>query len=242
MNSEEIQRTEAHLAQVLRARQEAGGDGTIKIRKDEAFVENPMERKDFEDSVKVEDIKDLEAVYNYCREKCEVDLKVVRIPLQEDQMPTEYIDIIVDSLKNEPASTPCIFSCQMGKGRTTLGMISASLVKEITITAELKKMTEAGLIPETTFKDLVYTKFEKTNVVVNAEEEDPYTAGNYEVIKQLCATSPEAAEAKRKIDLIIDKCGPPPKGVGIQNLRECIIQTKVEHNLQLYNIHHSQHF
>ena len=55
--------------------------------------------------------------------------------------------------------------------------------------------------------------------------------GNYEVIKQLCATSPEAAEAKKKIDLIIDKCGPPPKGVGIQNLRECIIQTKVRNLL-----------
>ena len=54
------------------------------------------------------------------------------------QMPTEYIDTIVESLKHEPASTPCIFNCQMGKGRTTLGMVAACLVKEITITAELR--------------------------------------------------------------------------------------------------------
>ena len=53
-------------------------------------------------------------------------------------MPTEYIDVIVDTLKREPASTPCVFSCQMGKGRTTLGMVAACLVKEITITAELR--------------------------------------------------------------------------------------------------------
>ena len=53
-------------------------------------------------------------------------------------MPTEYIDTIVESLKHEPASTPCIFNCQMGKGRTTLGMVAACLVKEITITAELR--------------------------------------------------------------------------------------------------------
>ena len=53
-------------------------------------------------------------------------------------MPTEYIDVIVDTLKGEPASTPCVFSCQMGKGRTTLGMVAACLVKEITITAELR--------------------------------------------------------------------------------------------------------
>ena len=118
----------------------------------------------------------------------QVDLQVIRIPLQEDQMPTEYIDTIVDALKNEPASTPCIFSCQMGKGRTTLGMIAAALVKEITITGELKKMTEANLIPEATFKDLVYNKFEKIEVETNNEEVDPYTAGNYDVIKQLCST------------------------------------------------------
>ena len=68
----------------------------------------------------------------------QVELEVVRIPLQEDQMPTEYIDVIVNILKSEAASTPCVFSCQMGKGRTTLGMVAACLVKEITITAELR--------------------------------------------------------------------------------------------------------
>jgi len=230
MNSEEIRRTERHLAKVLKARQVASGDDTLKIRKDEAFVENPMERKDYEDTIKAESIKDHDAVYSFCQSKCEVDLQVIRIPLQEDQMPTEYIDTIVDALKNEPASTPCIFSCQMGKGRTTLGMAAACLVKEITLTAELRKMTDANLIPESTYKDLIYSKFEKIDCVPN-EEEDPYTAGNYDVIKQLCNTSQDAVEAKKKIDIIIDKCGPPPKGIGIQNLRECIIQTKWKYDV-----------
>ena len=72
MNSEEIKNTEAHLANILRGRKVASGDDTIKFRKDEAFVENPMERRDAEHSLKVEDIKDLEAVYNFAREKCEV--------------------------------------------------------------------------------------------------------------------------------------------------------------------------
>ena len=84
-------------------------------------------------------------------DNAQVELEVVRVPLQEDQMPTEYIDVIVDILKTEPASTPCVFSCQMGKGRTSLGMVAACLVKEITITAELRFMkfcyfvTDAGL-------------------------------------------------------------------------------------------------
>ena len=95
-------------------------------------------------------------------------------------------------------------------------------------------MTEADLIPQATFKDLIHQKFEKVECE-STEEVDPYTAGNYDVIKQLTATCPEAAEAKAKIDIIIDKCGPPPKGIGIQNLRECIIQTKVNLKVNVSN-------
>ena len=65
-------------------------------------------------------------------------------------------DVIVETLKNEPVSTPCVFSCQvsafsqmlnfvhallilqMGKGRTTVGLVTACLIKEIQITKELR--------------------------------------------------------------------------------------------------------
>ena len=63
--------------------------------------------------------------------------------------------------------------------------------------------------------------------------------GEFEVIKQLVGSTAGAAEAKRseenllsshshvdgciqllrKMDIVIDKCSPPPKGTGIQNLR-----------------------
>ena len=92
MNSDEIRCTETHLANILRARQAASGDGAIKIRRDEAFKENPMERKDYEDTIKVEDIKDMDAVYEFCRETCGVELVVVRIPLQEDQVSCDWSD------------------------------------------------------------------------------------------------------------------------------------------------------
>ena len=38
-------------------------------------------------------------------------------------------------------------------------------------------------------------------------------------------------EAKQKIDRLIDLCGLAPKGTGIQNLRECIIQTKWKYDV-----------
>jgi len=230
MNISQVRTVDRHLAKLLKKRQAESGNDTIKVHKDEEFAENPMDRIDFEDTVDVKNIKDLEAVYDYCRDKCNVDLVVVRIPVQEDQMPAEHIDVIIDALKDEPASTPCVFNCQMGKGRTTLGMIAASLVKEISITAELRKMEEIELIHPDTVKDLLYNKFERVPNK-SQDEDDPFTRGEFDVIKELCSIMPSAVEAKKKIDIIIDKCGPPPKGVGIQNLRECIIQTKWKYDV-----------
>ena len=34
-----------------------------------------------------------------------------------------------------------------------------------------------------------------------------------------------------KIDRVIDICGPGPKGTGLQNLRECIIETKWKYDV-----------
>ncbi len=46
----------------------------------------------------------------------------LRVPVVEESAPTEAcFDLLVASLKEEPASTQCVFSCQMGRGRTTLG-------------------------------------------------------------------------------------------------------------------------
>ena len=77
-------------------------------------------------------------------------------------------------------------------------------------------MEAEQLLSSQTRRDLLRCKFENVAGGSAAEEEDPLLAGQFEVIKQLCNTGPAAAEAKRKIDIVIDKCGPPPHGVGIQ--------------------------
>lgn len=51
------------------------------------------------------------------------------------------------------------------------------------------------------------------------------------MIKELLATEPSAVEGKKKIDHVIDVCGPAPKGNGLQNLRECIIETKWKYDV-----------
>ena len=129
-----------HLANVLKKQFKNSEDGTIKVHKDKNYAENPMERVDLEEIVKVESIKDLESVYKECAEQSGVNLVVVNVPVVEDQASSsgKTFDNIINNLKDEPASTPCVFSCQMGRGRTTLGMVVACLLKEIQLTEELK--------------------------------------------------------------------------------------------------------
>jgi len=105
------------------------------------------------------------------------------------------------------------------------GIVAAMLIKEIQITTELRDMETMNLIKADTLKDLLFKKFEEVPEI-NHEETDPLTKGEFDVVKELLAAQPEGLKAKEKIDIIIDKCGLPTRGVGIQNLRECIMETK----------------
>jgi len=214
-----------HLARIVTQRSKEAEDKSIIIHTDKEYNDNPMDRVDIEEKVVVEDVKDLDTIYKNCIQACNVDIQVYRIPMTEDQMPSEAsFDAIINIMKEEPASTPVIFSCQMGKGRTSLGITVALLVKEIQLTDQLINMEKMDLIKPDTLKDLLFKKFEEAPP--QNEDIDPLSSGEFEVIKQLIAAVPEAAKAKEKIDKIIDKCGNPPRGIGIQNLRTCIAETK----------------
>ena len=51
------------------------------------------------------------------------------------------------------------------------------------------------------------------------------------MIKELVEKYPAMVEAKRKIDRVIDICGPTPKGTGLQNMREAIIESKWKYDV-----------
>merc|ERR1719500_2077254 len=154
-----------------------------------------------------------------------------RLPVSEDRAPPEFcFDMMTETLKKEPASVPCIFSDQQGRGRTTLGMVIACLIKEMQITSELRKMESIDLVSKATVDDLIFQKFESP-LPVNQDDEDPFLKGEFDVIKELLEKFPACVEGKKKIDRVIDVCGPTPKGTGIQNLRECIIETKWKYDV-----------
>ena len=86
------------------------------------------------------------------------------------------------------------------------------------------------LIKPETLKDLLYEKFEKP-IVENEDEDDPLMKGEFLVVKELCNTLQGSRAAKVKLDCIIDRVGSSPKGFGIQNLRECIMETKWKYDV-----------
>ena len=43
------------------------------------------------------------------------------------------------------AKTECIFSSQLGRGKTTFGMVVACIVKAVQISTKLNKMVETGI-------------------------------------------------------------------------------------------------
>ena len=134
---EELDNLEKHYTNLMKEQSEK--EQTLKTFRDQAFAENPMDREAVEDVIKVESLKGLHEIYSSLKENGFPTLSVFRIPVTEERSAGEAcFDMMVEALKNEPASTPCVFSDQMGRGRTTIGMVVACLIKEIQITSELR--------------------------------------------------------------------------------------------------------
>ena len=139
MDSTQLKIMSKHLTTVLKKRMIASGDNTIEIHKDKNYSENPMERVDMAEKIPVKSIKEFESILKESAEESGVNLVFVNVPIGEDQASFALIfDNIISALKDERASTPCVFSAQMGRGRTTLGMAAACLIKEIQLTQDLK--------------------------------------------------------------------------------------------------------
>ena len=111
---EEMDTLELHYENILRAKVEADPDKMLAISKDKSNTDNPMDRENIEESVRVDGIKSLQAVYGEIKEGLHSNFDHMRVPVVEDCKPEEKcFDILVDALKTEPAATQCVFSCQV---------------------------------------------------------------------------------------------------------------------------------
>ena len=110
----EMDNLELHYEAIIRGRVEADVDKMLKINKDKSNTDNPMDRENIEESVRVDGIKSLQAVYEEIKEGLHSNFDHMRVPVVEDCKPEEKcFDILVDALETEPAATQCVFSCQV---------------------------------------------------------------------------------------------------------------------------------
>ena len=129
-----LDQLESEFSALMRERVSSDPEGAVTVCKDSQFTENPLERDNMEESLTVSQVKSFQELYNQMKQTGGRDSNLlVRIPVAEESAPREdCIDMLVESLKAEPASTQCVFSCQAGQGRTTLGEESPPALLSLT--------------------------------------------------------------------------------------------------------------
>merc|ERR1712243_294718 len=154
-------------------------------------------------------------------------LEPIRIPMNQEKAPEEEnFDQIVAMLKDTTASCPVIFNCQAGISRTTTAVVCGALVKELQLTRELDRMR--GIVPDDILDALKKKKLGLPGIDIEVQEDrNAMQMGEFEVIKELLAAYPAAKIAKAQVDKLIDLAAPPPRGTGVENIRECIIESKM---------------
>ncbi|XP_021661045.1 uncharacterized protein LOC110650395 isoform X2 [Hevea brasiliensis] len=131
-----------------------------------------------------------------------------RVPITDEKSPEEQdFDILVDKIYSANLNKEIIFNCQMGRGRTTTGMVIATLVY-------LNRIGASG-IPRT---NSIGRVFDAGSTVADnlPNSEEAIRRGEYAVIRSLTRVLEGGVEGKRQVDKVIDKCA------SMQNLREAI--------------------
>jgi len=197
--------------------------GIIRYYRD-TYAEHPEDRKNIEYSVHMDNdecLVTLSGMYEQLKQ-LNFNLSYARMPIVDEKAPSEEsFDNLVKELKDLGPDTACVFNCQMGKGRTTTGMIIATLVKDIL----------HGQNGDRNYPSLTVDRAEFPDDEEALEEE--HRLGNYNVMEQIYKYIPEAKQGKAHLDHVIDLCGTPKEGgTGLQNLRECIQWTEEKFNFE----------
>jgi len=197
--------------------------GIIRYYRD-TYAEHPEDRKNIEYSVNLDNDEDLVTLSGIYEQLKQLDfaLGYARMPIVDEKAPSEIaFDAMVTEMRSLSPDTACVFNCQMGKGRTTTGMIVATLMQDIV----------HGRAQGKEFPVLTVSKEEFPDEEEALEEE--HRLGNYKIIEQIYKYIPEAREGKAHLDHVIDLCGTPKEGgTGLQNLRECIQWAEEKFNFE----------
>merc|ERR1712226_1741260 len=217
---------------------ELGNVTRDKVKEDEVEFKKVVEKRagEAEGKIKVVDInkvekeielKDLFTLSEVIEKVKETfpGLVHMRIPTCNSASPTENdFDILVETLVGTAINCPIIISDQVGLSRATTGCVAACIFKEFQISASFE-----GLVETVPGMNLDLLKMDRYSMDM---KKDALFRGEFEVIKELCASLPDGEAAKRECDKVIDKNGPPKSGgTGIKQLRENIAESKLSYEI-----------
>lgn len=117
-----------------------------------------------------------------------------------------------------------IFNCQMGRGRTTTGMIVASLLSMILSNDAIGDMADSFMVDSSSISSIIHpfsSGTDNENDDESYDQRERYQNGEYRVILQLVSVLTYGKLAKRLTDQAINMCD------HMQNLRKAIYDYKL---------------
>ncbi|ESK95344.1 metal ion binding oxidoreductase [Moniliophthora roreri MCA 2997] len=170
------------------------------------------------ETVKEEDILTPRDVFELmAKEGYKIDYGRVAITDEQAPLP-DALSMLLDRVRSGFSQAgDFIFNCQMGRGRTTTGMVSACLIST-TMNWDTHE-SDSNVLPE---KDDEEGPSEEFNSMDGPSEEDAYRQGEYKTILQLVGVLSHGKVAKRLTDRAIDLMQ------DVQNLRKAIYDYKLK--------------
>lgn len=144
-----------------------------------------------------------------------------RIPITDECAPEEKdFDELVNTLKDTTPTTAIVFNCQMGRGRTTTGLVCAYLYlythRNYHASHKMYKLVHKEPLSPTATPST-------TNVTIPDPKNPNYDNGEFGIILKLLSILPHGAFLKHQVDQAIDACQQ------VQNLRVAINECRVKY-------------
>ena len=83
----EMNTLELHYENILKAKIDSDPDKMLLISRDKSNTDNPMDRENVEESVRVDTVMSLQTVYNNIKNSLHNNFHTVRVPVVEDCTP-----------------------------------------------------------------------------------------------------------------------------------------------------------
>jgi predicted protein tyrosine phosphatase len=160
-------------------------------------------------------------------------LKYVRIPLTDEQSPkASALDAIMDIVCSVSNRVHIIFNCQMGRGRTTTGLIVAvaTRLRRLNRQSDFASLVDR-IVPRDHFRSRIRRDGGQEARKKHGADAASELRGDFTVVLTQVRLLEHGADAKRFMDACVDVCD------AMQNLREAIYDVKKRSEAPELDVH-----